>query len=355
MSKINFSSGPAMLPQSVLEELSRAVLNYQNSGLSILEISHRSDAFVEILEGARSLVRELYQLTEDYEVLFLTGGASMQFCQVPYNLLNTNGLATYLDTGTWSAKAIKEAQLFGRTKIVASSKDKNYSYVPDFKSYGSQVGKDSTYFHITTNNTVYGTQIHDLPAVDCPLVADMSSDIFSKPLSIEKFGLIYAGAQKNMGPAGTTLVIVRKDLLGKVERDLPTMLDYRTHINKKSAFNTPPVYAIYACYLTLQWIKNKTLVQIAKDNQQKANLLYNEIDRNPLFEGTVNKSDRSLMNVTFRLKEERLTDIFLQKAAEAGCVALKGYRTVGGCRASIYNAMPLEGVERLVEVMVGFG
>lgn len=356
MQKINFSAGPAILPQSVLATLSQSVLNYQNTGLSILEISHRSDAFVEILEGARSLVRDLYQLTDDYEVLFLSGGASTQFCLVPYNLLNPNGLAAYLDTGTWSAKAIKEAQLFGKTSVVASSKDKDYTYVPDFESYRHDINADTSYLHITTNNTVYGTQIQAMPQVDCPIVADMSSDIFSQPLPlpIEKFGVIYAGVQKNTGPAGTTLVIIRKDLLGKVERQIPTILDYRTHINKKSAFNTPPVYAIYGCYLTLKWAKEKTLAQLQKNNQLKASLLYNEIDRNSLFEGNVRKADRSLMNATFRLKDKTLDALFLEATIKADCVGLKGYRTVGGFRASMYNALPVQGVERLVSVMQEF-
>ncbi len=351
MKKINFSAGPSILPQVVFEQLSEAVLNYNNMGVSILEISHRSKAFDDIIERAFALVRELYSLTDDYEVLFLTGGASMQFCQVPYNLLPENELAAYLDTGKWSIKAIQEAKLFGKTQVVATSKDKNYTYVP--KNY--ELDPKSIYFHITTNNTIYGTQIHDIPDVHCPLIADMSSDIFSKPLeNLSKYGIIYAGAQKNTGPAGTTLVIIRKDMLGKVKRAIPTMLNYQTHIDKRSLFNTPPVYAIYGCLLTLEWAKAQGLKTLEQRNQEKASTLYKEIDRNGLFEGVVAEADRSIMNVTFVGKNTDLDDKFLAMTETANCVAIKGHRSVGGFRASLYNAMDLAGVQTLVEVMQEF-
>ncbi len=347
MKKYNFSSGPAILPQSVFEQAARSVLEYNNLGLSILEMSHRSDPFVEILEGAKNMVIELLDLDDDFEVLFLTGGASSQFCVVPYNLLPLNGTAAYLDTGTWSVKAIKEAKIFGGVEVVESSKASNFNFIP--KDY--EVSEQSTYFHITTNNTIYGTQIHNIPTTNIPIVADMSSDIFSKQIDMNQFGLVYAGAQKNLGPAGTTLVLVRKSLLGKVNRAIPSMLDYQVHIAKKSAFNTPPVFPIYCCYLGLQWIKEKGIAQIEKDNQLKAKILYDEIDRNPLIRGNVAKEDRSLMNVTFTLKDSNLDQALYDLAEAANCVTINGHRSVGGFRASIYNAMPLEGVQTLIKVM----
>ncbi|MEZ4887189.1 MAG: 3-phosphoserine/phosphohydroxythreonine transaminase [Chitinophagales bacterium] len=347
MKKYNFSSGPAVLPQSLFEQAAKATLDYQDSGLSILEISHRSDAFVEILEGSQRLVIELLDLDDDFEVLFLSGGASMQFCQVPFNLLPSNGLAAYLDTGTWSENAIKEAKLFGNIEVVASSKSSTFNHIP--KSY--TIPNQADYFHITTNNTIYGTQIHEIPKSEVPIVADMSSDIFSKQIDMNQFGLVYAGAQKNLGPAGTTLIIVRKSLLGKTNRAIPSMLDYQVHIAKNSSFNTPPVFPIYCCYLGLQWIKEKGIAQIEKDNRLKARLMYDEIDRNSLFEGHSVVEDRSMMNATFVLKNAELESSFLDMATQANCLTIQGHRSVGGFRASIYNTMPIEGVQTLVSVM----
>ncbi|MGB0931478.1 MAG: 3-phosphoserine/phosphohydroxythreonine transaminase [Chitinophagales bacterium] len=347
MKKYNFSSGPATLPQSLFEEASKAVIDYQNSGLSILEISHRSDTFVEIIEGAKSLVVELLDLEDDFEVLFLTGGASMQFCQVPFNLLPSNGTATYLDTGTWSEKAVKEAKLFGNVEVLASSKSSTFNHIP--KNY--VIPQEADYFHITTNNTIYGTQVHDIPTSPIPIVADMSSDIFSKQINMNQFGLVYAGAQKNLGPAGTTLVLVRKSLLGKTGRAIPSMMDYQVHIAKKSAFNTPPVFPIYCCYLGLQWIKEQGITQLEKNNRLKAKLVYEEIDRNSLIEGHTAVQDRSMMNATFILKNPELESVFVDLTDQANCVGVQGHRSVGGFRASIYNAMPIEGVQTLIEVM----
>ncbi len=354
MKKHNFSAGPAILPASVMEEAAQAVRDLNGSGLSILEISHRSKAFVSILEEAEALVRELLNVSDDYAVLFLTGGASTQFFLAPMNLLNKGEKAGYINTGTWSNKAIKEANNFGEVVEVASSKDQNYSYIP--KDY--TIDSDLKYLHITSNNTVAGTQFADFPDTNVPFVADMSSDIFSRPLDINRFALIYAGAQKNIGPAGTALVIVRKDLLGKVNRTLPTMLDYRTHIEKGSSFNTPPVFPIYVSMLTLRWVKAQGGVEaMVKRNAAKAEILFNEIDTNPLFKSAVtNKEDRSLMNVTFVLEEKyaHLQDDFLAAAAAAGCDAIKGHRSVGGFRASIYNSMPQKSVQVLVDVMKDF-
>lgn len=351
MKKLNFYSGPAILPPSVLEKAAQAVLDFNGSGLSILEISHRSSAFQEVMDGARALVRELYELPTDYEVLFLTGGASTQFPLIPYNLLPQGGTAAYLETGQWAENAIKEARLFGNVAVVASSRDANFSYIP--KQY--TVPSNATYLHVTTNNTIYGTQLHSIPQSHCPIVADMSSDIFSRPFDATQCGVIYAGAQKNMGAAGTTVVIVRKDLLGKTNRAIPTMFDYQTHIAKGSMFNTPPVFAIYVSYLTLQWIKQRGLAKIGSDNQQKADTLYTEIDRNSLFTGTVTKpEDRSQMNVTFRCNNTNLEQSFLDLATQNNCIGIKGYRTVGGFRASIYNAMDLAGVQTLVQLMQHF-
>lgn len=347
MKKINFSAGPAILPQSVLATAAQAVIDYNQSGLSLLEISHRSEAFIEIFEGARSLVRQLLQLTDEYEVLFLSGGASTQFCMAPYNLLSGQATAAYIDTGEWAHKAIKEAQLFGKVDVVASSEPQGYRYIP--KQWTIQ--ENTTYLHITTNNTIYGTEYQHLPAnISCPLVVDMSSDMFSRPIDMSNIGLLYAGAQKNIGPAGTTLVVIRRDLLGNAQRPIPTMLDYRTHI-KHQMFNTPPVFPIYCCYLTLQWIAEQGLERIAADNRAKANLLYTEIDRNSLFEGYVDIADRSLMNVVFMLKNPAHQAEFLATCHAAGCVGLAGHRTLGGLRASLYNAMDIDGVEILVELM----
>lgn len=350
MKKINFCAGPGIMPRSVLEKAAEAVLDFNGMGLSLLEISHRSRAFQDVIEDSRTLAKAIYGLDDGYEVLFLGGGASMQFCMVPYNLLPKNGKAAYLKTGVWADKAAREAQLFGAVEIVGSSEDRQYCYVPN---YG--VSADHTYLHITTNNTIYGTQIHNLPAnMPCPVVADMSSDIFSRRIDARQFSLIYAGAQKNMGPAGTTMVIVRKDMLGKSGRKIPSMLDYRVHIEHGSMFNTPPVFPIYCCYLTLQWINERGLDRIERDNRAKAALLYAEIDRNSLFCGNTDVADRSLMNVTFRATNPEHHNAFKQFAAESGCVSIEGHRSAGGFRASLYNAMDLEGVAVLCEVMREF-
>lgn len=345
----NFSAGPSILPQEVLEKASQAVLNFNNSGLSILEISHRSKNFVAVIEEARSLILELMGLqNKGYQALFLQGGASMEFLRVPYNLLKENGKAAYLDTGTWASGAIKQAKHFGETIVVASSKDKNYNYIP--KDYEIPVGTD--YFHITTNNTIFGTQMHQIPDTKVPLVSDMSSDIFSREIDFSKFGLIYAGAQKNIGPAGVTLIVVKEDLLEKTGRNIPSILDYKVHIDKESMYNTPAVFAVYTSLLTLKWIKNKGgVAALEKINNAKAELLYHEIDRNPLFKGTAKVEDRSKMNVTFLLEDESHKERFDALCKESGISGINGHRSVGGYRASIYNALPLESVQVLVNVM----
>ncbi len=346
MKKHNFYAGPSILPETVYEQAKEAIDDLAGTGVSVLSISHRSQAFTEVMEKARALVKELLHLDDDFEVLFLQGGASMQFLQIPYNLMREK--AAYLDTGTWASKAIKESRYFGETVVVASSADQQYTYIP--KDYTVPSGAD--YFHITTNNTIFGTQMHHIPDTQVPLVADMSSDIFSRQMDFNRFGLIYAGAQKNMGPAGTVMVAVRKSLLGKTGRRIPTMLDYQTHIAKKSMFNTPPVFAVYVSMLTLQWVKDRGGVEaMEKINRKKSELLYAELDRNPLFVTKVRKEDRSMMNVTFDLKDEALRPVFDQMWQEAGIVGLKGHRSVGGYRASIYNALPLESVKVLVDVM----
>lgn len=353
MKKHNFSAGPAILPASVLEQAAQGARDLNGSGLSILEISHRSSDFISILEEAEQLVRDLLGLTDDFAVLFLSGGASSQFFMAPMNLLNDGETAAYIDTGSWSSKAIKEAALFGKVEVVASSKDKNYTYIPK----NIPIPAEAKYVHLTSNNTIFGTEFQAWPQTDRPIVADMSSDIFSRPLDMNRFGLIYAGAQKNMGPAGVTLVIIRKDLAGKATRPIPSMLNYETHIKKHSSFNTPPVYPIYVSMLTLRWVKeNGGLAAMAQRNEVKAKRMYEEIDANPLFTGTVEKADRSWMNATFVMAagKESLQDAFLAACREAGCVGVKGHRSVGGFRASIYNAMPLESVQVLVDVMRDF-
>lgn len=349
--KHNFYAGPAILPQPVIEQAAAAVNDLNGIGLSLLEISHRSTDFVAILEEAKSLAKELLNIPDNYEVLFLTGGASSQFYMSAMNLLDEHETAAFLDTGTWSIKSIKEAKLFGNIEVVASSKDKNYTYVPK----GFDIPVNAKYLHITTNNTIFGTQIHEFPETEVPFIADMSSDIFSRPIDINKYSLIYAGAQKNLGPAGTTLVIVNKDRLGKVTRNIPTMLNYETHIAKNSSFNTPPAYAIYVCMLTMRWLKeNGGVSAMAEKNQKKADLLYNEIDGNSLFTGAAVKEDRSLMNATFVMTNPDLEAEFSAMAAEANCIGIKGHRSVGGYRASIYNAMPYESVKVIVDVMKEF-
>jgi len=351
MKKHNFSAGPCILPQEVLKKASDAILNFNNLNLSLIEISHRSKDFVEVMENARSLVKELLNLPDGYSVIFLQGGASLEFLMSTYNLLKTDGKAAYLDTGTWSTKAIKEAKKLGEITVVASSKDAGYNYIP--KNY--EIPNDVDFFHCTSNNTIFGTQIKEFSKTDSLLVCDMSSDIFSRQLDFSKFDLIYAGAQKNMGPAGTTLVVVKDEILGKTGRDIPSMLDYQVHISKDSMFNTPSVYAVYVSMLTLEWLKNLGgIPAVEKINEAKAALLYAEIDRNPLFKGYANKEDRSLMNVTFNLTDDTHKETFDKIWNEAGIVGIKGHRSVGGYRASIYNAMPMESVQVLVDAMQKF-
>ena len=352
MKKFNFGAGPSILPQEVIRATAEACLNFDGMDLSLMEISHRSANFQAVIDEARALIAELLQLPEDYSVIFLGGGASTQFCYVPYNLLERK--AAYLNTGTWAKNALKEAKLFGEVIEVASSADANYTYLPK----GFTVPADVDYFHITTNNTIYGTEWHEDLDVPVPLVADMSSDIFSRVIDPKKYALIYAGAQKNLSMAGVTIVIVRNDVLGKVSRPLPTIIDYRTHIDKGSMFNTPPVVPIYTCLQTLRWIKAQGGVpEMERRARERAELLYGEIDRNPLFCGTVtDPADRSFMNVCFVMAEgyEALEAEFLAFATARGMHGLKGHRSVGGFRASIYNAMPLEGVQALVETMQAF-
>jgi phosphoserine aminotransferase len=348
MKTINFFAGPAILAEEVLNEAQAAVNDFKGMGLSILEISHRSKQFVEVMDEAQSRVRSLLKLTDDYAVLFLTGGASSQFYMTAMNILNEDQTAGYLDTGTWSTKALKEAKLFGKIEVVASSKDKNYNYIPK----GYTIDPNLRYLHLTSNNTIFGTQIKEYPDTTVPFVTDMSSDIFSRSIDVTKHDIIYAGAQKNLGPAGTTMVIVKKDILNKVNRTIPTMLNYQTHVDKGSSFNTPPTYPIFVSMLSLRWLENNGgIADIQKKNEEKAALLYNEIDRNGLFRGSTAKEDRSLMNVCFLPTIEDHTKGFIEKAAEAGCVGIGGHRSVGGFRASIYNAMTKEGVQRLVDVM----
>ena len=347
----NFNAGPSILPKEVFEEASRAILDFNGTGLSILEIGHRTAIFQDVVDEAMATVRELMKLDADHEVLFLHGGASTQFFQVPMNLLNENAVAAYLDCGVWGKKAIKEAKLYGNVEVVASSKDKNYTYIP--KGYAIPAG--ATYFHYTTNNTIEGTETHAIPDTNVPLVADMSSDILSRVMDFNRFALIYAGAQKNIGAAGVNLVIVRKDILGKVSRPLPTMMDYREHIAAGSLLNTPPVFAIYVCMLTLRWLKQQGgIPAIEKLNARKAALLYDTLDSLPIFRPTVAKEDRSKMNVVFVMDDPELEKEFLAACKAGGMVGVKGHRSVGGFRVSLYNAMPLQGVEVLTEMMNDF-
>ena len=349
MKKHNFSAGPSILAPEVFQKASQALLDFEGTGLSVIEISHRSPEFVRVIERARTLALEIAGLDNSYETLFLQGGASMQFLMVPYNLLETK--AAYIDTGTWANKAQKEAALFGNTEVIASSKADGYKYIPK----NVTVPTDANYLHITTNNTIYGTEFHSLPQTDVPLVADMSSDIFSRPLNYKQFSLIYAGSQKNLGASGSTLVIVKKDILGKVSRKLPSMMDYQLHIKNDSMFNTPSTFAVYVNLLVLEWIQAQGGLQaLGKRNQAKADLLYGEIDRNPLVVGYANKEDRSLMNVVFNLTDESSKERFDALCKEANISGIKGHRSVGGYRASIYNALPLESVQVLVDVLKEF-
>ncbi len=351
MKKHNFNAGPSILPREAIENAAKAVLDFNGSGLSILEISHRTKDFEEVNDEAMALFRELLNIPDEYKILFLGGGASTQFFHVPYNLLEKK--AGYVNTGVWSKKAIKEAKLFGEVEVIASSEDKNFTYIPK----GYKIPTDLDYLHITSNNTIYGTEYKT--DIDSPvtLVADMSSDILSRPVDVKKYGLIYGGAQKNMGPAGVTFVIVREDILGKVSRQLPSMVDYRNHIANNSMFNTPPVFPIFVLKETLKWLKSIGGVpEMQKRNKAKADLLYGEIDRNPLFVGTAAKEDRSLMNICFVMAEpyQDLAAEFLEFAKGKGMVGIKGHRLVGGFRASCYNALPIESVQALVDCMQEF-
>lgn len=347
----NFNAGPSILPKEVFQAASEAILNYNNMGLSILEIGHRTDAFQSVMDEARALVKELMQLNDQKEVLFLHGGASTQFFQVPMNLLASDRTAAYLDGGTWGVKAIKDAKLYGNVEVVASSKDKNYSYIPD--SY--TIPADGVYFHYTTNNTVEGTQMHSIPETNVPLVADMSSDILSRQMDFNRFSLIYAGAQKNIGAAGVNLVIVDPSILGKADRALPTMMDYREHIKNGSMLNTPPVFAVYVCMLTLRWLKQQGgVASIQQINEKKAQLLYDTIDQNSIYTAPVAPKDRSLMNAVFTIQEPAVEKEFLSAAKAEGFYGVKGHRSVGGFRISMYNALPYESVVTLTDFMKEF-
>ena len=351
MKKHNFNAGPSILPREVIEQTAQAVLDFNGSGLSILEISHRSKDFQAVIDEATALFKEVLNIPEGYSVLFLGGGASMQFCMVPYNFLGKK--AAYINTGVWAKKAIKEAKNFGEVVEVASSADTTYNYIPK----GYTVPDDVDYFHYTSNNTIYGTEIRIDPEVNVPLIADMSSDIFSRPIDFSKYICVYGGAQKNLAPAGVTFAIVRNDALGKVERTIPTMLNYQTHVDGGSMFNTPPVLPIYSAMLTLRWIKaNGGVEEMARRAKERADLLYGEIDRNKLFRGTCAVEDRSYMNICFVLNDEykHLEADFMAFAQERGMVGIKGHRSVGGFRASCYNAMSLESVQALVDCMKEF-
>ena len=351
MKKYNFNAGPSILPRVAIENTAQAILDLNQTGLSILEISHRSKDFQAIIDEAVALFKELLHIPEGYHVLFLGGGASLQFCMVPFNLFNKK--AAYLETGVWAKKAIKEAKIFGEVAIVASSSDKNFTYIPK----GFTIPTDADYFHVTTNNTIYGTELREDLDSPVPLVADMSSDIMSRPVDVSKYAIIYGGAQKNVGPAGVTFVIIREDVLGKVERNIPTMLDYRTHIKEGSLFNTPPVLPIYTVMQTLRWLKGLGGVnEMEKINQQKAKLLYDYIDQSRMFVGTAEKDSRSLMNVCFVMKPQYTDkeEAFLEFAKSKGMIGIKGHRSVGGFRASLYNALPIESVKALIDCMEEF-
>lgn len=351
MKKFNFNAGPSMLPREVIENTAKQILDFNGSGLSLAEISHRAKDFQPVVDEAVALIKELLEIPEGYSVLFLGGGASLEFCMVPYNFLKKK--AAYLNTGVWAKKAMKEAKLFGEVVEVASSAEANYTYIP--KDW--ECPADADYLHITTNNTIYGTEIRHELQVPVRMIADMSSDIFSRPVDVSKYDCIYAGAQKNLAMAGVTLVIVKDDALGKVDRSIPTMLDYRTHVEKGSMFNTPPVVPIYSALETLRWIKAQGgLKMMDKLAHERAEMLYAEIDRNKLFRGTAKEEDRSLMNICFVMNDEykELEKPFLDYALSCGMVGVKGHRSVGGFRASCYNAQTIEGVEALVKCMQDF-
>jgi phosphoserine aminotransferase len=351
MKKYNFYSGPAILPPEVLQQASQAVLELDGIGLSLIEISHRSKEFVAIIEESQSLIHELTGLGSEYHVLWLQGGATMQFMQIPLNLLNEEETAAYIEIGSWSKKAIKEAKLYGNVSVLASSAEKNFTFIPT----GYTIPETAKYFHLTTNETIHGVQMHAFPHSTVPVVADMSSDIFSRQLDWKKFSLIYAGAQKNIGPSGATLVIVHESLLGTVRRTIPTILDYRNHIKDNSLHNTPSTFAIYVSLLTLRWLKrNGGIAAAEKLNRDKAQLLYNYIDSSNLYRAVAEKPDRSLMNVCWVLNKPELDEAFNAFAKEGNCIGIKGHRSVGGFRASLYNAMPVEGVQVLISVMKEF-
>ena len=347
----NFNSGPSILPQKVLQQAIEAIHDFNGIGLSVLEIGHRTSWFQDVMNEAQSLVKNLMQLNDDYAVLFLHGGASTQFMQVPMNLLNDDQTAAYINNGIWGSKAIKEAKFFGNAVEVSSTKDKNHSYIA--KQF--TVPDDAVYLHYTTNNTVEGTQWHNLPNATAPLIADMSSDIFSKPMPWNKFGLIYAGAQKNAGAAGVNMVVIKKEILGKIKRPIPTIMDYRQHIEAGSLLNTPPVFAVYVSMLTLRWIQEEGgLPEMERRAKERADLFYNTLDSLPVFTPIVAKEDRSLMNATFAIKDEQKEKQFLDLCKQNGMVGVKGHRSVGGLRVSMYNAMPISSVEAIVELMTSF-
>jgi phosphoserine aminotransferase len=349
--KHNFGAGPCILPQEVFKQASQGVLNFNNTGLSILEISHRAPEFIAVMSEAISLVKELLKVPEGYSVLFLQGGASLQFTMLAMNLLGEDQTAAYLETGVWAKKALAEAKIIGKTNVVATSKEANFNFIP--KDY--TIPSDSAYFHCTSNNTIFGTQIHNFPSSPVPVACDMSSDIFSREINVADFGLIYAGAQKNIGPAGATLVIVKDEILGKVNRQIPSMLNYKTQIEGESMYNTPPVFSVYVSMLNLQWLKSKGgVAAIQKENEAKAKALYTEIDRNPFFKGTTAVEDRSHMSVCFVMENPEHEKAFLKLAEEKGCVGIKGHRSVGGFRASLYNALPITSVHVLVDAMQEF-
>lgn len=350
----NFSAGPSMLPIEVLEKASKEMTNYNNTGMSVMEMSHRSAAYQDIIDTAEKTLREIMNIPDNYKVLFLQGGASTQFAMIPLNLLTGSKKANYVNTGAWSKKAIAEAKKYGEVNVVASSEDKTFTYIPELDK--ETFTKDADYFHITSNNTIYGTKFNELPDVgDVPIVADMSSNILSEEVDVSKYGVIYAGAQKNMGPAGVTVVIIREDLIGDPQDITPTMLKYKTHSDKGSMFNTPPTYSIYVAGMVFEWIKELGGIgAIQKRNEEKAKLIYDYLDSSKLFKGTVAQKDRSLMNIPFVLPTDELNAEFIKEAADRGMVNLKGHRTVGGMRASIYNAMPVEGVKKLVDFMKEF-
>ncbi len=349
----NFSPGPATLPYEVLQEAGSDIVNYRNRGIGLIELSHRSKEFMAVAEEAESLIRELLDIPTNYKILFLQGGASSQFFMIPMNLLGQGKTATYLNTGTWSKKAIKEAQLFGNVDVAFSSENSMFKRVPRDDEY--IVNPESEYLYFVSNNTIYGSQFHQFPQTDTLLISDMSSDILSRPIDVSRFGIIFAGAQKNMGPAGVTLVIIREDLLDNTPENVPTMLRYKTHADKGSMFNTPPCFAIYCVGLVMKWLKNLGGVEtIEQINAAKSNLLYEQIDATDFYRGHAEKDSRSMMNISFNLPTPELESQFIEEAAQLGLNGLKGHRSIGGCRASIYNAFPRDGVEKLITFMADF-